>query len=136
MSLRACAFFNHLCKRPLDIGERREDDRFARVEYDIPVDIPLRVGAMQPERRSQPPFDSIANHRSAERLGYGEPDANSGSIAFARLTERGEQGRGYAGTVIINCSEIGGAQNARGSRESLLAAGAGFNGKPGRLFRR
>ncbi len=129
------AFFDYPRERPLDIGEWRKNRRLARVENDIPVDSP--VCAMQPECRSKTPLDAVADHRSAQRLGHREPDAHSCRISFApRQTKRGEQRAGYSGTVIIDRSEIGGAQNARRSRKRLLAAGAGFNGSSGQLFRR
>lgn len=129
------AFFDYPRERPLEIGEWRKNRRLARVENDVPVDNP--VCAVQPECRSKTPLDAIADHRSTQRLWHREPDAHSCRISFApRQTKRGEQRTGYSGTVIIDCSEIGGAQNARRSRKRLRAAGAGFNGSSGQLFRR
>jgi hypothetical protein len=91
---------------------------------------------MQTERRAESPFDAVADHRSAQRARNREPDAHSGSIAFARLEKSDEQRTGYSSAVIINRSEIGGSQNAGRLRKRLLAAGARFNGSSGQLFRR
>ncbi len=132
---RVPAFFDYPRERPLEIGKRREDRRLAGVKNNVPIDRrPVRP--VQPESRPQPPFDAIADHRSAQRPWYREPDAHSCSIAFARQAKSGEQRTGYAGAVIIDRSEVGGAQNAGRTRERLLAAGAGFNGSSGQLFRR
>jgi len=129
------AFFDHPCQRPFKIGERCNNRRLTRVKNDVPIDN-RPLDPMQPEGRAQPPLDSITDNRSAQRLWYGEPDPYACSIAFAPQAKRGEQRTGYSGTVIIDRPEIGGAQNARRPRERLLAAGAGFNGSSGQLFRR
>ncbi len=130
------AFFDHPRERPLEIGKRRQDRRLTRVDNDVPSDRhPFR--AMQAESRPESSFDAVTDNRSAKRSRHGEPKAHSCCIvAFARQAKRGEQGTGDAGAVIIDRSEVGGAQNTGTAREPLLAAGAGFNGRSGQLVRR
>jgi hypothetical protein len=129
------AFFDYPRERPLKIGKRRENRRLAGVKNNVPMD-QRPVRPVQSKSRSQPSFDAIADNRSAQRPRHREPDAHSCLISFARQAKRGEQRTGYASAVVIDRSEVGGAQNAGRTRERLLAAGAGFNGSSGLLFRR
>ena len=123
--LQVPAFFDHLGERALEIGKRRVEGRFARVEDQVEVGRPLR--AMQAERGAETPLDTVADHGSAEGARHGEAQAHPDSIALARLRKGDEQRTGAAFTVIIDRSEIGGAQNAGRSGKQLPAAGPGVN---------
>src|ERR1700684_10876 len=74
-------FPDHLGECPLQIGEWRENRRLARIEDDIPIEIPF--GAVQTEGRPQPALNAVADHRSAQGLGNRESDSNACSIGFA-----------------------------------------------------
>ena len=131
------AFFNHHPERPVDIRRRSRNRGPAGIEHDIPRRAQLR--SMFPETFAEPAFDSVPHHRPADRARHGESKSRTTGFTWAgaRPTESGEQRAGKAGTVVIDRSEIGGAQNASGSRE-WCATGREFRrlSQTGRLSRR
>ena len=55
------------------------------------------------------PFDTVSHHGFAQGAGGRKPDMRSVRLRFA-YAEGGEQGTGEAGSVVIDASEIFGAQ--------------------------
>src|SRR5260370_1706900 len=85
------AFFDHLPQRALDLRERRGARRPARVNHDIPLRPDF--GAVQAERLTEPAFDAVADHRSADRARHGETQTRAASSWIrARQAKRSEQG--------------------------------------------
>ncbi len=120
------AFFDHLSQRPFEIRERRVERRPTGIDHDIPLRADFR--AVQPERFPNPPLDSVADHRAADRPRNGKPQSScfSGRVRVCQAKGR-EQGTGKANTVIIDGSEIGSAQNPRSVRKRQRAAGGGVS---------
>jgi len=95
---------------------------------------------MPPERLAQPAFDSVAHHGASDRAWNGESQARAAAIFATRLrqAERREYGSGKPDAVVINRSEIGGAQDSGRLRKRERAAGGRISwlSRSERLFRR
>jgi hypothetical protein len=117
------AFLDQPLECPFDFRERSGKRRAARVDDNVP----LRPdsGAMPPERLAQPALDSIARHRASDRAWNRESQPRAAALIRprSRQAERREYGSGKADAVVINRSEIGGAQDSGRLRESQRTAG-------------
>jgi hypothetical protein len=80
---------------------------------------------MPPKRLAQPALDSIAHHGAPDRAGNRESQPRAAAIpgTRSRQAERREYGSGKADAVVINRSEIDGAQDSGRLRKSLRDTG-------------
>ena len=117
------AFFDQPLEGPLDFRERSGERRPARVDDNIPLR--PHSGAMPPKRLAQPSLDPIAYHGAPNRAGNRESQPRAAAIpgTRSRQAERREYGSGKADAVVINRSEIGGAQDSGRLRKSLRDTG-------------
>jgi hypothetical protein len=91
---------------------------------------------VQAKSLTEPPFNPVSDHSSANRARDGESQA--GACPWlrpflrtrVRQAERSEQGAGKADTVVIGSSEFDSAQNPRRGRERERAAAGRFSWKP------
>src|ERR1700686_2887580 len=117
------AFLDQPLEGPLDLRERSGERRTARVDDNVPLR--PHSGAMPPECLAQPALDSIAHHGASDRAWNREPQTRAAAISRtrSRQAERREYRSGKADAVVINRSEIGGAQDSGRLRKSQRAAG-------------
>ena len=117
------AFLDQPLECPLDFRKRSRERRAARVKHDVPLR--AHSGAILSERLAQPALDSIAHHRASDGAWNRESQPRTAALprTRSRQAERREHASGKADAVVINRSEIGGAQDSGRLRESQRAAG-------------
>ena len=117
------AFLDQPLECPFDFRKRSRERRAARVDDNVPLR--PNSGAMPPERLAETALDSIACHCASDRAWNRESQPRAAAIPGTRTrqAERREYGSGKADAVVINRSEIGGAQDSGRLRESQRAAG-------------
>jgi hypothetical protein len=117
------AFLDQPLECPFDLRERSGERRAARVDDNVPLR--PHSGAMTPEHLAQPALDSIAHHGASDRAWNRKPQPRAAAIfgIRSRQAERREYGGRKADAVVINRSEIGGAQDSGRLRKSQRAAG-------------
>ena len=121
------AFLNQPLERPLDFRERSGERRPPRVDDNVPLR--PNSDALAPERLAHPPLDAIAHHGASDRARNRKTHPRPAAISRirARQAERREQRVGKADAVVINRSEIGGAQNPGRPRKPQRAAAGGIS---------
>ena len=92
----------------LKFGERTIERFAPGIEDDGPLG--TQRSQLKPDRFANATFDAVANDGFAEGFGSGKPDARTLEFRFGEA-KSGEQGTSVSGPVVVNFSEIAGAED-------------------------